>query len=114
MVHATALRVTRNEAAAHDVAQEAFLELARKAGGITQSAAAWLHRVAWNRACDVVRREATRKRVEDAMAETWHTDCEATWPDIEPHVDEALNELREVLVLYFLEEGRTQAEDSCK
>jgi len=113
MVHATALRVTRDAAAAQDVAQETFLELARKAGGITQSVAAWLHRVSWNRACDVVRRETTRKRVEDAMAETWHTDREATWPDIEPHVDEALNELppelREVLVLYFLE-GRTQAE----
>jgi RNA polymerase sigma factor (sigma-70 family) len=113
MVHATALRVTRDAAAAQDVAQETFLELARKAGGITQSVAAWLHRVAWNRACDAVRRETTRKRVEDAMAETWHTDREATWPDIEPHVDEALNELpqdlREVLVLYFLE-GRTQTE----
>jgi len=113
MVHATALRVTRDAAAAQDVAQETFLELARKAGGITQSVAAWLHRVAWNRACDAVRRETTRKRVEDAMAESWHTDREATWSDIEPHVDEALNELpqelREVLVLYFLE-GRTQAE----
>lgn len=113
MVHATALRVTRDAAAAQDVAQETFLELARKAGGITQSAAAWLHRVAWNRACDVVRRESTRKRVEEAMAETWHTDREATWPDIEPLVDASLNELpnelREVLVLYFLE-GRTQAE----
>jgi hypothetical protein len=47
------------------------------------------------------------------MAATWHTDREATWPDIEPHVDASLNELpnelREVLVLYFLE-GRTQAE----
>ena len=113
MVHATALRVTRDAAAAQDVAQETFLELARKAGGITQSVAAWLHRVAWNRACDAVRRESTRERVEEAMAEAWHTDREATWPDIEPHVDEALNELpkelREVLVLYFLE-GRTQAE----
>ena len=113
MVHATALRVTRDAAAAQDVAQETFLELARKAGGITQSVAAWLHRVAWNRACDAVRRESTRKRVEEAMAETWHTDREATWPDIEPHVDASLNELpnelREVLVLYFLE-GRTQAE----
>ena len=113
MVHATALRVTRDAAAAQDVAQETFLELARKASGITQSVAAWLHRVAWNRACDVVRRETTRKRVEDAMAETWHTDREATWPDIEPHVDASLNELpnelREVLVLYFLE-GRTQTE----
>ena len=113
MVHATALRVTRDAAAAQDVAQETFLELARKAGGITQSVAAWLHRVAWNRACDAVRRESTRKRVEEAMAEVWHTDREATWPDIEPHVDASLNELpnelREVLVLYFLE-GRTQAE----
>ena len=113
MVHATALRVTRDAAAAQDVAQETFLELARKAGSITQSVAAWLHRVAWNRACDVVRRETARKRVEEAMAETWHTDREATWPDIEPHVDASLNELpnelREVLVLYFLE-GQTQAE----
>jgi RNA polymerase sigma factor (sigma-70 family) len=113
MVHATALRVTRDATAAQDVAQETFLELARKAGGITQSVAAWLHRVAWNRACDAVRRETTRKRVEDAMAESWHTDREAAWPEIEPHVDEALNELpqelREVLVLYFLE-GRTQVE----
>jgi RNA polymerase sigma factor (sigma-70 family) len=113
MVHATALRVTRDAAAAQDVAQETFLELARKAGGITQSVAAWLHRVSWNRACDVVRRETARKRVEEAMAETWHTDREATWPDIEPHVDASLNELpnelREVLVLYFLE-GQTQAE----
>lgn len=113
MVHHTALRVTRDTAAAQDVAQETFLELARKAGGITQSVAAWLHRVAWNRACDAVRRESTRKRVEEVMAETWHTDREATWPDIEPHVDASLNELpdelREVLVLYFLE-GRTQAE----
>ena len=113
MVHATALRVTCDAAAAQDVAQETFLELARKAGGITQSVAAWLHRVSWNRACDVVRRETARKRVEEAMAETWHTDREATWTDIEPHVDASLNELpnelREVLVLYFLE-GRTQAE----
>ena len=113
MVHATALRVTRDAAAAQDVAQETFLELARKAGSITQSVAAWLHRVAWNQACDAVRRESTRRRVEEAMAETWHTDREATWPDIEPHVDASLNELpqelREVLVLYFLE-SRTQAE----
>jgi RNA polymerase sigma factor (sigma-70 family) len=113
MVHATALRVTRDAAAAQDVAQETFLELARKAGDITLSVGAWLHRVAWNRACDAVRRESTRKRVEEAMAETWHTDREATWPDIESHVDASLNELpnelREVLVLYFLE-GRTQAE----
>lgn len=113
MVHATALRVTRDGAMAQDVAQETFLELARKAGSITQSVAAWLHRVAWNRACDAVRRETTRRRFEEAGARSWHSDHEADWSDIEPHVDASLNELpddlREVLVLYFLE-GRTQAE----
>jgi DNA-directed RNA polymerase specialized sigma24 family protein len=50
MVHATALRVTCDAASAQDVAQETFLELARKAGGITQSVAAWLHRMSWNSA----------------------------------------------------------------
>ena len=113
MVHATALRVTQNANVAEDVAQETFLELARKSGSIKQSVGAWLHRVAWLQACQAVRRERTRRQAEEAMAESWHTDREATWPDIEPHVDEALNEmpqeLREVLVLYFLE-GRTQVE----
>ena len=113
MVHSTALRVTQNANVAEDVAQETLLELARKSGSIKQSVGAWLHRVAWLQACQAVRREHTRRQAEEAMAETWHTDREATWPEIEPHVDEALNELpqelREVLVLYFLE-GRTQAE----
>lgn len=113
MVHATALRITRNAVVAEDVAQETFLELARKSGSITQSVGAWLHRVAWLQACQAVRRDSTRKRFEQAIAETWHTDREATWADIEPYVDAALNELpnelREVLVLYFLE-GQTQAE----
>lgn len=113
MVHATALRVTRDANMAEEVAQETFLELARKSGSITQSVGAWLHRVAWLQACHAVRRERTRRQAEEAMAETWHTDREGTWAELEPHVDQALNELpndlREVLVLYFLE-GRTQAE----
>lgn len=60
------------------------MELARKAGSITQSVVLWLHRVAWNRACDVVRRDHSHRQAEEAMAETWHTDREATWPDIIP------------------------------
>ncbi|PAW65511.1 MAG: hypothetical protein B9S38_15100 [Verrucomicrobiia bacterium Tous-C4TDCM] len=113
MVHATALRVTRDGAMAQEIAQETFLELAKKAESITHSVAAWLHRVAWNRACDAVRRESTRRRFEEEGVRSWHEDREARWPDIEPHADASLNELpddlREVLVLYFLE-GRTQAE----
>lgn len=113
MVHATALRVTQNANVAEEVAQETFLELARKSGSIKQSVGAWLHRVAWLQACQAVRRDSTRRRAEEAMADRWHTDREATWAELEPHVDQALNELpndlREVLVLYFLE-ARTQAE----
>lgn len=113
MVHATALRVTQSAQVAEEVAQETFLELARKCGSVTQSVGAWLHRVAWLQACQAVRKDSTRRRAEEAMAERWHTEREATWPEIEPHLDDALNELpqdqREALVLYFLE-GRTQAE----
>ena len=112
MVLATARRVTGDAALAEDVTQETFLELARKAELITRSVAAWLHRVARNRACDVVRRESRRRSLETAMADRWHTERDSAWSEIEPHVDAALDalpaDLREVLVLYFLE-GRTQA-----
>lgn len=113
MVHATALRVTQNAQVAEEVAQETFLEQTRRCSSVTQSFGAWLHRVSWLQACLAVRRDSTRRRAEEAMAETWHTDREATWVEIEPHLDEALNELpqdqREALVLYF-HEGRTQAD----
>ena len=113
MVHATALRVTRDAAAAQDVAQETFLELARKASGITQSVAAWLHRVAWRRASNAVRDEATRRHYEEAAADTLRAGSEATWEELELLIDEALEELpdnlRAPLVEHFLE-GRTQQE----
>lgn len=66
MVFATARRVTRDSSLAEDVAQETFLELARKGRAITESVGAWLHRVAWRRACDAVRAEKTRRRYEAA------------------------------------------------
>src|SRR5688572_29438069 len=62
MVFATARRVTRDAARAEDVAQETFLELARNAPRITDSVGAWLHRVAWRKARDVVRADVTRRR----------------------------------------------------
>ena len=115
MVYATAQRVTRDAALAEDVAQETFLELGRSAGEVSECVGAWLHRVAWRRACIAARAAATRRRYEAAAAADAHalSAPEATWEEIEPLVDEALaalpERLRGPLVEHFLG-GRTQLE----
>lgn len=107
MVFATARRVTRDAARAEEVAQETFLELARSAARITESVGAWLHRVAWRKARDVVRADVTRRHYEEAagVQHQIHTECEATWEELEPLIDEAIEELpdklREPLMQHF-------------
>lgn len=94
MVHATAVRVTRDFMLAQDVAQETFLALARSGGAAIQSVGAWLHHVAWQKARDCVRGESRRKLHESAAAEHLHQPGgEATWTELEPMLDEAINEL---------------------
>lgn len=115
MVVATARRVTRDAALADDVAQETFLELARHAPQVRESVGAWLHRVARRRACNVVRAAGTRRRYEEAatVAGAEPDRTEASWAEIEPLIDEALDALednqRVAVVEHFLE-GRTQQE----
>lgn len=115
MVFATARRVTRDPALAEDVAQETFLELVRHAASVRESVGAWLHRVAWRRACNAVRDASTRRRHEAAAAPdaTTRDTSDASWEEIEPLIDAALDELpeklRAPLVEHFLE-GRTQQE----
>lgn len=112
MVFATARRVTRDPSLAEDVAQETSRELARKGRSITESVGAWLHRVAWRRACDVVRAETTRQRYETA-AHDLSEGRECTWEELEPVFDEAIAELvveqRTAIIEHYLE-GRTQTE----
>ncbi len=115
MVFATARRVTRDPALAEDVAQETFLELVRHAPSVRESVGAWLHRVAWRRACNAVRDASARRRHEAAAAPDTvvREGREATWEELEPLIDAALDELpdklRAPLVEHFLE-GRTQQE----
>lgn len=114
MVFATAKRVTGDAALAEDVAQETFLELARSGKDSVQSVAAWLHRVAWRKACNMTRGESRRRRNEQQAAEERQSDyLEPAWEDLEPQIDAALNDLpvalRELLVAHFLE-GRAQKE----
>ena len=114
MVFATARRVTGDAGLAEDVAQETFLELSRQGYHAIDSVSAWLHRVAWRKACNVVRGEYRRRRHEHAAAEAFSIPDEAaSWQELEPLIDNALEELpfplKELLVEHYLQ-GRTQQE----
>src|SRR5580704_5338598 len=106
MVFATAKRITGDAALAEDVAQETFLELSRQNHQAVNSVAAWLHRVAWRKACNAVRSESRRRRHEKAAAaEAPSPIGDASWNDLEPLIDEALEELpaqqRDFLVEHY-------------
>jgi RNA polymerase sigma factor (sigma-70 family) len=112
MVYAVACRVTGNVAIAEDITQDCFLTLARQATTIRGSLPAWLHRVAINRSLELARSNAARRQRE-AAASAIRPGSDATWNEIAPMVDTALQELpdgvRELLVQRFLV-GRTQAQ----
>lgn len=119
MVFSTARRVTGNTHDAEDVAQACFLELARRAGQVKSSLAGWLHSLAVSRAKNFVRDAAVRSRHERAPADPSQASVPSSqreapdWELLCPHIDAALAELpedlREALVMQFLE-GRAQWE----
>ena len=115
IVYGTAARITGNAHDAEDVAQECFLSLARDSHTEPRLLSAWLHRLAANRALNLMRSKARRQRHERAAAEEKPTlsQAETGWEDVAPLVDEALNELpddlRLPLILHFLHE-QTQEE----
>lgn len=106
MVYGTCLRITGNQEAAADAAQDTFFEFLKNARRVTGSLGGWLHQVATRRAIDLVRRDSSRRQREQAYAaqaalETDH------WSDVSPLVDAAMNELespmREVLIGHYLQ-----------
>ena len=112
MVWTTCQRVLRDETQAADAVQETFFQLAKDAERITGSVGSWLHKVATCRAVDVIRQNASRRRREQSYASDAASPSN-TWSEVEPAVDEALEELpeslREVLLQHFLQ-GRTTAQ----
>ena len=112
-VYGTYLRITGNAHDAEDVAQECFLELARKAGTIASSVPGWLHAAATSRSLNAIRNASTRRRHEEQAMNSNHDDPEPKWDEIAPHVDRALEELpddlRVPLVLHYVE-ARSQKE----
>ncbi len=106
MVHGTCRRILGDEAQAADATQETFFQLLKNAHHITDSLGSWLHRVATRRAVEMIRQNVSRRRREAAYATNiWHES--AAWEDVEPLVDEALDEmpedLRELLLKHYLQ-----------
>jgi RNA polymerase sigma factor (sigma-70 family) len=113
LVYGAALRILADVDRASDVAQETFLQLTKDAGHVTGSLPGWLHRVATHKAIDRMRRDASRRHRERQYVAGEQSPETAEWKEISPYVDVGLRELdpelREVLILHFLE-GRTTRE----
>jgi RNA polymerase sigma factor (sigma-70 family) len=114
LVYGAALRILADVDRASDVAQETFMQLTKDAGHVTGSLPGWLHRVATHKAIDQRRRDVSRRHREMAyLAQERQAVETAEWKEISPYVDVGLRELdpelREVLILHFLE-GRTTRE----
>jgi RNA polymerase sigma factor (sigma-70 family) len=114
LVYGAALRILADVDRAADVAQETFLQLTKDADHVTGSLPGWLHRVATHKAIDQMRRDASRRhREREYVAGEPPRPESVEWKEISPYVDVGLRqldpELREVLILHFLE-GRTTRE----
>jgi len=109
MVYTTCWRILGDEALAADAVQETFFQLVKDANRITGSLGGWLHRVATRRSVDFIRQNVSRRNREQSYARDADHSSN-TWAELEPAVDEALEELpdhlREVLILHFLQ-GRS-------
>jgi len=106
-VFGTCFRVLHNSADAEDAAQECFLRLARNARTIETSLGGWLHRVATTHAIDVRRKRTSQRKQEQTYFRIKQaSQNDASWEDIEPDFDEALDtlpeDLRYVIIEHFL------------
>ncbi len=113
LVYSTALRRMNGDAhLAQDVTQLVFTELARKAPALTghTALAGWLHQATRHQASQMARSEGRRKaREEKALAmDISPASHEASWNQLRPLLDEALDHLkspdRDAILLRFFEQ----------
>jgi len=114
MVYGVCLRILGDKDKAAEAVQDTFFQLVRKAGSITGSLPNWLHRVATNKAKELIRTDSLRRQREsiyiDNSENNRSQDEKAAWREVSGYIDEELDNLdeltREVLILHFFE-GRT-------
>ncbi len=117
LVYGVCLRILKDSDKAADAVQDTFVQLVRDVAGIRGSLPNWLHRVATNKAIDLIRRDSLRKQSEieyAANSEKMHSAGEyVPWHEISVYIDKELDNLddqmREVLILRFFE-GLTTTE----
>jgi RNA polymerase sigma factor (sigma-70 family) len=111
LVHSAALRMVRDEHLARDVTQATFLALAQNAPSLMHRPvlSGWLHRTSRNLAAKIVRSDTRRRaREQEAVAmNNLHSDSDASWEEIAPHLDAALGKLndpdRDTLLMRYFE-----------
>jgi len=100
LVYGTALRLIRDPAAAQDVAQTVFIQLARNAFKIWGGHAlpGWLYRATQRAALLSLRREKSRLQRETTAMNLAEQNCEPAqaWHNLQPLLDEALGQLNRV------------------
>ena len=105
LVYGSCIRILGDRDRAADAAQETFFQLLKNASDITGSVTGWLHKVATNKAYDIVRRESSLRQREAKYSADRPVKADK-WEDISPHVDKAMDELdqeyREIMMDYFL------------
>ena len=113
MVFAACHRVLGNAADAEDAAQEAFLRLVRKAGGLRAPIASWLHHVATQISINLLHRRQSRAKRDLKAGHMRSGAQEILWEDVKGDVDRSIAQLpeewRAPLVMHYLE-GRKLAE----
>src|SRR6185436_1640378 len=89
LVYATALRkMSGDAAAAQDISQKVFADLARKAGSLPPDLrlAGWLYKHTCLKAAEAIRTESRRRNREQVAAEmnSLHQSDDAVWRDVAP------------------------------